>query len=78
MFSVAAKPGWFHADFLSEPGIRNSHTKCKCRFFIEVVSAGVIVMELQFQRVRRIFRAGILSMVCCVGIFFKLPTSVRA
>ena len=49
MFSVAAKPSWFHADFLSDPGIRNSHAKGKCRFFNEVVSAGAIAMELQFR-----------------------------
>ena len=63
MFSVAAKPSWFHADFLSQPGIRNSHTKGKCRFFNEVVSAGVIAMELQFRRVRRTFPTALLAKV---------------
>ena len=63
MFSAAAKPSWSHADFLSQPGIRNSPAKGKCRVFNEVVSAGAIAMELQFQRVRRIFPTALLSKV---------------
>ena len=72
MFSVAAKPSWFHADFLSQPGIRNSDAKGKCRFFNEVVSAASLLWNFSSKefaghsrlRCSQRFRGYCLEMIC--------------
>ena len=72
MFSVAAKPSWFHADFLCQPGIRNSHAKGKCRVFNEVVRRAPLLWNFSSKefaghsrlRCSQWFRGYCLEMIC--------------
>ena len=77
MFSVAAKPSWFHADFLSQPGIRNSHAKGKCRVFNEVVRRAPSIWKFSSNEFAEYSVSGF-SQGLCLLLGNDLPSSTTA